>query len=277
MVQTFCDVVALTTGTTGAAFGTAVNLTLNDQAKYIAGIVVTGCDSVITTAEGSQVLLRMQSQSLSKPPQVFVTGPYISSGPGTNSSGQGMVQDVIKLGWQAGPMAILTFDAALSLTNTTGKALLVQVIYLNDVPNSDWWNAFPDILGASGSAYSTITQATTTRTAMTVITIPKWAKRIIGARVACHKSGAITAAQYQQFKVDMQFSQAGVQPMILVSNSEGSTLGTPVGTGEYNDWLPFLPLDIPLTGTGDCTVTPYISLTAAVTNGPQCTVELLWK
>ena len=225
MVQTFTDYVGIiTSGTTQNTYGTAVTLTLNDRAQFIIGMIVSACDTVYTTAQGAGTFLQVSSNSLNKPTQTFLTGPWTTFRPATNGSGQAMIQDIIRLGWACGPNAVLSFAAARTQTVTTGASVMVSVTYADGVPPSDFLQAFPDVLGANGAVSTFNGQLTVARTAMPVLTVPKWAKAIVGYRVTALKTGAITTGQSDQCIVDFQFSQAGVQPQIFPSNSLGATL-----------------------------------------------------
>lgn len=278
MVTTYTDFVpVITSGTTQNTYGTAVNLTLNDRAQFIIGMVVSGCDTIYTTAQGAGTLLQVSSNSLNKPTQTFLTGPWTTSGPATNGSGQGMIPDIIRLGWACGPNAVVTFAAARTQTVTTGASIMVSLIYSDGTPPSDFLTAFPDVLGANGGVSTFNGQLTVARTALPVIVVPKWARAVVGYRVTALKTGAITAGQSDQCIVDFQYSQAGVQPQIIPSNSIGATLGTPVGNGLYHDWIPFIPSYVPLTGTGDVNVTPYVTLMNAVSTGNGIAVSIIFR
>lgn len=280
----FSDEVTLTSGTTANVFGTAGKITLNAQSRRLLGIVNSGCDTVITTAEGSSVILDIISSSLSIADTRLNVGPYITSGPATNSSGQGHVQEVIPFDIPTKGNEVVTLQTALTATNTTGKSNMVQVLYADDTTSNptnggvapDWLREFPIPLPAKDGYVSNAIQATTTRTALTGITTPSWASAIIGIKCSQTKTGAITTAQYEQAVIELTATISGITPNKWVTNSDGSTLGTPVGTGIAHDSIPYLPCYIPLTGRSE-TVTPYINLVAAVTNGPEVAVSLLWR
>ena len=187
---TFTDFVpVITSGTTQNTYGTAVNLILNDRAQFIIGMVVSGCDTVYTTAQGAGTFLQVSSNSVNKPTQTFLTGPWTSSGPGTNGAGQAMIQDIIRLGWACGPNAVITFAAARTQTVTTGASIMVSLIYADGVPPSNF-TAFPDVLGANGAVSTFNGQLTVAKTALPVLTVPKWWRAIVGYRVTVLKTGS---------------------------------------------------------------------------------------
>jgi hypothetical protein len=255
----------------------SVTLTLNDRAQYIIALVLSSTTHTPTTAQGSALLIQVSSNSINKPAQTFLSGPYFTSAPATNESGFGMIQDIIPLGWAAGPNAVLSFQTAPTYTTTTALTTMVGVIYADGTPPADWMSKFPDVMGANGAVSTSARQLTVARTALPALTIPKWAKAVVGFRVVDLKEGAITASEELHAIVDFQFSQAGVQPQIIPSNSMSGTLGTPVGAGYYHDWIPAIPAWIPLSGTGDITVTPYVTLQTAVSTGNNISVEILYK
>jgi len=276
-MQTYTDEVYATSGTVALTYGTAVTLTLNDRAQFVVALVLSSTTRTPTTAQGSALLVQVSSNSLNKPAQTFLSGPYFTSAPVTNESGFGMIQDIIPLGWQAGPNAVLSFATAPTYTSTTAITTMVGVIYSDGTPPDDWMSKFPDAMGANGAVSTSARQLTVARTALPALTIPKWAKVVVGFRVVDLKEAAITANEEQQAIVDFQFSQAGVQPQIIPSNSISGSIGTPVGGAPSHDWMPTIPAWIPLSGTGDITVTPYVTLQHAVTTGNNVSVEVLYK
>ena len=72
---------------------------------------------------------------------------------------------------------------------------MVGVLYSDGVPPADWMSKFPDVMGANGSVATSARQLTVARTALPALTIPKWAKTVVGFRVVDLKEGAITASE----------------------------------------------------------------------------------
>lgn len=275
---TYVDLVTKTGGTAGLT-GTATNLNLNSKAKNLLALLVTGCDTVITTAEGSSGMVQIVSPSLGLADQRLLTGPYISSGPATNSSGQGMVVDIFPFESNPHPQGneLISFDAGTSGgTNTTGKAYLIAIMYCQDMPPPYWRNQFPLPMTMRGGYVAEATQTTTAATALAAISIPSWVTEMIATRAVDTKSAAITTAQYQQGYFNLLSTIPDVAPLKIITNSEGSSLGTPVGTGQYNDWNPFIPIYVRNPG-GTQTITPQINLTAAVTTGNMVSFGIYWR
>jgi hypothetical protein len=280
----FSDEATLTSGTTVDLFGTQLSITLLATSRRILGLINSGCDTVYTTAEGSNVILQIVSSSLSIADTRFGVGPYITSGPATNDSGQGHIQEIIPMDIPTKGNEVIKLATALTKTNTTGKSNMVQLLYADDIISNptnggvapDWLRSFPVVLPCKDGFETDLVQAATTRTAMTAISVPSWASAIIGGKFANLKSGAITTGQSEQSVIEITGTVPGITPNKWVTNSDGATLGTPVGNGLYHDSIPYVPMYIPLTGRTE-TITPYVNLVAAVTNGPAVSVSLLWR
>lgn len=273
---TYVDEVTLTGGTTKDNFGTAVTLNLNSKARWLIGLITSGGDTTITTAEGGATQLQVNSSSLGIANQTFLVGGYISSGPATNSSGQGGVAEILPFSWQCGGNEALAYSAAPTATKTAGQSVMVGTIYCDMLPPADWQGQFPLIVAVKGGFVVDATQTTTTRTALNAITIPTWARELVGIKAVTEKYGAITAGQYQQVVYEVTSTVPDITPMKIPSNTEGATLGTPVGTGQYNDRIDPIPVYYALPG-GTQTLTPYVNLVAAVTASNSVEFGTYWR
>ena len=278
-MTTFQDIVSTTSGTTALALGTAQNLTISKVGTRIQCIAlnVVGCDTVYTTAEGSNTILQVVSPSLQLADQRFSTGPYITSGPATNSSGQSMITDCIPVNWIAGGNEIVSFATALTATNTTGKLHNVGLMYSDDtLPPRDWLADYPNPALSRGGYVSAATQTTTTRTALTGITVPTWVQEFTGLKAVDTKTGAITTGQSELGIFDITASIPNIAPMKISTNALGATLGTPVGTGLWHDEVRMLPFWFKNLG-GSQTVTPNITLNNAVTTANTVSAGVYWR
>lgn len=119
-------------------------------------------------------------------------------------------------------------------------------------------------------------QLTTTATNLTAISIPSWVREIVSCRANDEKADAITGGQYEQGYFVVQSTIPDIAPMKIPTNSDGSTLGTPVGTGLYHDTLPWIPIYF-LNPGGTQTITPQINLVAAVTTGNDVAFGVGWR
>jgi hypothetical protein len=276
-MTTYIDEVTLTSGTAKDTFGTAVTFNLNSKAKRVLALIPSGCDTVYTAATGGfGAQLQVTSSSLSLADQRFLTGPYNSSGPATNSSGQGMVPDIISVDWPAAGNEAITLATAPSIALTTALSHMVGIMYCDILPPQDWLAQFPAALPCKGGYVVDAQQLTTTRTALTAINVPTWASEVTSAKGVNLKAAAITAGQSVQSFFEVTSTIPDVTPMKIVTNSEGATLGTPVGGSQYNDWMPSTPIYFQNPG-GTQTITPYVNLVAAVSTGNQVLFSVEWR
>lgn len=277
---TYCDFVNLSSGTTLETYGTTGTVTLSAEARYVLGIINVGADPTFTTAEGSASLIRLNSNSLGVTNSVYVSGPYTSSGPATNSSGQGMIQEIIPLDIEAKGNEVLTFDIATTATITTARLHTIAVLYSDsELPDQKWRDKFPDIVGNLGGDYRGVSQLTTTRTQIgtTGIEWPSWSSEIIGIKAGVLKTGAITAGEEVLGIVELQSTLKGTPPQYFPTNALGATLGVPVGTGLYHDSIPWIPISIKKKVLKTEIVTPFINLRTAVTTANRAWVSLAWR
>lgn len=258
--------------------GTAVTLTLNSKARKIHAIINVGSDPTYTTAEGGASVIRLNSTSIQGlANRDFLSGPVTTSGPATNSSGQGMIQDIIPLDLDVSGNEDIDVSAYPTTTLTTARLHEVGILYSDGSVPSDWLMKFPNPLPMKGADEVNASQLTTTETGLTAITVPSWAKALVAVRPIVHKTGAITAAEEVQgfFRLTSTIADFGVQE--FPTNALGATLGTPVGTGMYHDRIPpWIPIYIPTTGKNE-SVTPAINLRTAVTTANRVTFGLAWR
>jgi hypothetical protein len=280
---TYTDLVHVTGGTAGLS-GSPSTLTLSAQAAHLLAVIVSACDTVFTTAEsggGGQV--QIVSSSLGLADQRFLTGPYVSSGPATNSSGQGMVQDIIPFEEPAGLSGASLANTPISIdfgtagdSVTTGQSAMVAMMYCQDRPPAYWLGQFPLPTFARGGYQVEAEQLTTTATNLAAIQIPAWAREIISSRSVVLKADAITTAEYEQAYFVLNSTIPNIAPLKLPTNSEGAALGTPVGTGQYNDAIPQIPIYVSVP-QGNQTITPQVNLIHAVTTGNDVAFGVSWR
>ena len=273
----YSDEVTLTSGTTADAFGTAGTITLGNQARRLIALVHSACETVYITAEGGSSILQMVSKSLGVADTRWNVGPYIASGPATNAEGNPDVQEVIPLDIPCTGGEIVSFAAAPISTVSNARSHMVQLLYADSVmPPTDWLQRFPDVVPVKDGYETDAQQLTVTRTALTAITVPSWAREIVGVKVALTKTGAITAAQYDQMVVELTSTIPNITPKKWISDSTGATLGTPVGIGSSKPQIRHIPAWIPLSGRTE-TITPYVNLVSAVSTGNKVSVGIEWR
>lgn len=275
---TYIDEVTVTGGTSG--LGTASTFNLNAKARHLLALIVSAGDTVYTAAEGTAGgQVQIVSASLGLADQRFLTGPFNSSGPATNSSGQGMVPDVIPLEELIAPKGNEQISLAFGSsgdTITTGHSAMLAVMYCQDTPPDYWQRNFPEVLAARGGYQAEAEQLTTTATSLTAISIPSWVTELVASRSIIEKADAITAGQIGQNVMILLSTIPDVAPMKFISNTEGATLGTPVGTGQYEIFQPFVPFYMRSPG-GTQTVTPQANLVAAVSTGNDVAFGVSWR
>lgn len=276
---TYVQQLLLTGGTTGGSFGTAVTINLNAFGRHLLGIIYSAGDSVFTTAEspgGDE--LQYVSASLGVADQRFLVGPWNTSGPATNSSGQSMVQDIIGLEEILPPSGneAISFALAPNDTITTGHKAQIGLMYCQDYPPDYWRKQYPIEVSVRGGFQVEAEQLTTTATSLTAISIPTWVHEIVDCRSVVQKADAITTAEYEQGYFSVLSSIPNIAPLQIPTNTLGAALGTPVGTGMYDDWMPDIPIYFMNPG-GTQTITPQITLTNTVSTGNDVAFGVGWR
>ncbi len=276
---TYCKQTSITGGTTGGVFGTAVTNNLNAFGRHLLGIFYTSGDSVYTTAQSpGGNALQFQSASLGTTDQRFLTGPWNTSGPATNSSGQSMTQDIIPLEEILAPQGNeqFQFAEAPNGTITTGHSAIASLLYCQDYPPAYWRSQFPLPMAMRGGFQSESQVLTSAVVNLTALSIPSWVREIVACRSIVQKAGAITTGQYEQGYFTVLSTIPNVAPMEIPTNTQGATLGTPVGTGMYDDSMPWLPIYF-LNPGGTQTITPAASLAATVSTGNDMAFGVGWR
>jgi len=263
---------AISAGLTQMVYGTAVDVDLPSDARYLLGVEISGADPTYTTAEGGAGMVKLHSDSF-KGDIELLTGPITTSGPGTNGSGQAMTPDYVDLAVEdlSGGDAIKV-SATVTTTLTTARLYEVVLISSDVAPPKDWFAWANDGCGPfAWAAVQAGTQLTTTRTALTGIQMPGWIDAIRGVRAVMHKTGAITAGEEVMGTIEITSTKAKLGEQSFVTNALGATLGTPVGTGMYHDHIEWARCVIP-SGGAKQTITPYVNLRTAVTTANRVAV-----
>jgi hypothetical protein len=275
--------IAVSGGTTAGAYGTAVDLELDNYAKQLIALMVIGVDATVTAAEGSVSQLRVTSKDLGYADQVFPIGPIQTSGPATNHSGYSSILEIIPLDWPTTGKETLNIDIAPQGASTAAKLFEVAALWSDELgPPDDWIRRFPRPVPFRGGDMVGAQQLTTVRTALTAIKTPNWAKEIVAVKGQITKTGAITAGEECLGYFDLTTTLKGTAPQQYpVVFAQGATLGTPVGTGQQAIATPWIPTHIPL---GDAqgrvqqeTITPYINLRTAITTDARVSFAIAWR
>mgnify|MGYP001564247623 CR=1 FL=1 len=274
----YSDNASISAGTTADSFGTAVTVSLGDQARRLVGLIISGADPTYTTAEGGAARVRLNSDSIpGLANQDWISGPVTTSGPATNSSGQSCVQDVIPLDYDVKGNEDIDISIAPTTTLTTARLYEVAVQYTDGQVPADIIAAIgKGPIASKGSRTVDASQTTTTETALTAITVPSWAKEVVGCRAVAHKTGAITGGEEVGGFFRLTSTIAGIGVQEYPTNFLGATLGTPVGTGMNESQIPWLPMHIKTPGTNQ-TITPSINLRTAVTTANRVAFSMAWR
>lgn len=270
---------AISSGTTAESFGTSVNFDLDNNARKVVAILDIGVDPIYTTAEGAAGILRCNSSSLGLTNEEFLTGPYTSSGPGTNSSGQAQTINIIPIDWPVVGGETIAIDIAPTAAITTARLHETALLWNDDKEElpDDWMSKFPGIVQVGGGQVDAAQQLTVTRTALAALTIPSWVEEIVGMKAGMLKEGAITAGEEITGFFEFISSIPGLAPLNIPTGlGSGATLGTPVGTGLYFDKIPWVPIYIKGTGKQE-TITPFVTLRTAVTTGNNVFVQVAYR
>ena len=187
-----------------------------------------------------------------------------------------MVAEWILLNYATQGNEAITFTTAVTAAATTGTSNMIALMYYDNPPPGDWRRQFPLVVPALGGYIAAASQLTTTNTALTTINVPTWVNQFTASKALALKTGAITAAQYDQAYFNLTSSIPDITPMKVISNSLGSTLGTPVGTGMYHDRVDYCPLYFENTG-GAQTLIPNVNLINAVSTGNEVIFAIQWR
>ena len=275
---TYIDEATLTGGVTKDTFGTASTFYLNSKARRVIALLTSGCDTTITTAEGGSTQLQVNSSSLGLADQRFQVGPYNEgSATATNIANQVSGQETIPVDWPCGGGEAIAVAAAPTCTKTVGVSLMTGIMYCDVLPPTDWRSQFPLPVPVKGGFVVDASQATTTRTALTAVSIPTWAQEFVGVKATVLHSASLTAGQSNQVVFEVTSTLPDITPMKIPSNSSGPTLGTvTMFPGGGHDQVPIIPVYYKLPG-GTQTITPYVNLVAAVTASDSVNFAAYWR
>jgi len=267
---------AITGGVVASTFGTAVSTTLRTQAKGLLGLAIVGVDATVTAAEGKSSEVRINSKSLDMVNEVFLTGPYVTSAPATHESGHVCVPEIIPLDIPCKGGEQVSIDCAPAGASTAGIVYEAALIYYDTPPPMAWLQRFPKVMPFRGGDVKDAQQLTTTRTALTAITVPGSRSAIVGVKGAVTKTGAITAGEECIGYFELDSTIPNSTPQEVPGAATSATLGTPVGTGGHIGLFEYMPTYIPIGGK-DQTVTPYIHLRTAITTDARVVCGIAWR
>lgn len=265
-------------GTVAGTFGTAQTITLGADARRVIGFSSVGVDATYTTLEGSSQIMRINSSDLGLSNQDFLTGPIVGSGPGTNSFGQPGQVEILPFDAKAGGNENIALAFAPAGLSTVAKLFEASVIYADqEGAPMDWKQRYPFTVAFGGGQVSRTTVTATTRTNVGNVTIPAWAREIVGFKGMVVKSGALTTLEETLGFWEIATTIKGTDPQNWPSNTGfGAPLGTPVGSGQWLNMVPYTPLYIPMTGRNE-TVSPFFNLRTTSTAAVQLAFAIAYR
>lgn len=265
-------------GVVAGTFGTAQRITLGAEARRLIGFSIIGVDATYTTVEGSSQILRINSSDLGLSNQDFITGPILGSGPGTNSFGQPAQVEIIPFDAKAGGNENIDVSVAPAGLSTVAKLYEISAIYADqEGAPMDWKARYPLTVAFGGGQVSRGTQATVARTNVGNVIVPAWAREIVGFKGMIVKSGALTTLEESLGFWEIATTIKGTDPQNWPCNvAFGAPLGTPVGSGQWLNMVPYTPLYIPMTGKNE-TISPFINLRTALTAAAQVAFAIAYR
>lgn len=280
------DRVKCTLGVTAGTPGTAVSIAYGDDAVKTVALILNSAEHTPTTAEGHVGCMIAEANGWPWPLR-FIIPPIVNSGPATNQFGYTCLQDVIPVELAGSPNMLVKFKGFASSTATVAPVVECGVLYAGDGGVSKRFLDRLRLLSALDPVtwmdygYFTKGAATVANAENLIVTdpvagiqLPGEVKEITAGRFVFYKHGAITASEeitgFVRFKSDI--SKLG--PMDIPVNAISGTLGTPVGSGQWDNSIPWIPLDIENKSNGVRRLTPYAVTSIAVTANMGAAIAL---
>ena len=265
--------VSWTAGGTIGTPGPTGEIKLNDKGHHLVEAKATVSQSIQTTVETSQAMVRLKGDSLPADVDLLCRGVKGASDPGTNITPGALPAEKFPLDIPVSPDEIITISVAEMLGVGTGAIMAtVELVYANMRPGQAWLDRHAAQCGFNGSirwagAGVAVAAAATARTALTTINIPQFVSVIQDVLISHAVEGAETASQesYGNVEIDYGFSDAGVQEHAL-GMTRHPELGAAVDKA-HDCQCATSTVNVDITKAGTLTAKPYINLGAAVTGG----------
>lgn len=273
---------AASVGATANTFDNVGTVTLRSDARMVLGFWVEAAPVTYTAAEAISGQLRWSSSDLGIGQQIASCPPYQGGGPATNGMYTNHAAEFIPFVCPAKGKEQITIDFSTNLPDPTAAcSVVVAVIYdagkqssLGAESMKMWPDMAPIAKGATNTSQASIT--TVAETAMSAMTIPAWAKKIVGIKVI-DIPNLMTAGEERVGFVRFRSTIPDFEPMeIPFRIAYGAPLGTPVGTGANPSVVIPMAIDIPTTGNTE-TVTPYVVFNVAITTGDPVVATVYYQ
>lgn len=265
---------AAAVGATANTFDAIGTITLRSDANKLLGFWVEAAPVTYTAAEAISGQIRISSSDLGLGQQIATCPPYQGGGPATNGMYTNHPAEFLPCVCDAKGKEQIVVEFSSNLPDPTAAcSVVVAAMYdagkttsLGAESLKQWPYMAPISKGFTNQATAAVT--TVAETAMTAMTIPAWAKKIVGIKAGITPN-LMTAGEERVGFVRFRSTIPDFEPMeIPFATAFGAPLGTPVGSGANPQAVCPIAVDIPLTGNTE-TITPYAVLNVAVTTGDQ--------
>jgi hypothetical protein len=225
--------------------------------------------------------MRLSSSDLGVGQQTYSCPPYLGGGPATNLGFACYNSEFLPFVQEAKGKEVVDVAYSTNLPDPTAACSVVGALVYDagsGQAGSETFRVFPDMAPIARGAQNTSTATITTvaETAMTALTVPAWAKEIVGFKVVMMPN-LMTAAEevvgFARFRSTIPDFEPQEWPFRA---GIGAALGTPVGKGaELQMALPY-GTSFPMTGQSE-TITPAIVLNVAITTGHAAVATVYYR
>ena len=272
-MATYSKIVAGTgKGATAGTFDNVGDITLRSDARKTLGFWIEAAAETSTAAEGVTGAVRVSSSDLGVGQQIAMCPPYVGGAPVTNIDFRPQLSEFLPFLCDAKGKEKVTVDYSTNQPDpTAGCSVVAALVYdagkssaLGSEALKQWPAMTPICKG-----FQTVSKASVTlagETAMDPLTVPAWAKEIVGFKVAMMPD-LMTAGEevvgYCRFRSTLPDFEPQEWPFVAAMNAP---LGTPLGAGAGLQAAPPMGCSFPLSGQSE-TITPYVVLNATITTG----------
>jgi hypothetical protein len=268
----YSDVVSsAAVGATAGTFDAVGTITLRTDAKYLYGFWVTSVLATSTAAEACSGVIKINSSDLGIGDQTYSVGPYRGGAPGTNIDMTCSPAEFCPMFMPVSGKTQINVLFSTNLPDGTGAcSVVVGAVYEagNASPPADVMKRWPLMspIGKGAVNQSVAVVTTVAATAIGDVTIPGWAKEIIGFKHFMVPD-LITAGEeiggYVEYTSTIPDFGPQKWPFVFAINA---SLGTAVGAGASAQCVEAFAAYFPKSSQNE-TLTAKVYLTTAVTTG----------
>lgn len=278
----FSELVSASAVSAGASdtWGTVGTVTLRPKPGQLIGAWVNCAPNAATAAEAYLTQVRFSFGEL-KLKELLVTGPCVyGENVATNSTSPGAgAADLhpLAIPFQGNEKILIEATHHACGTPTPGMNIQAGLLYMQgERPPPQWWDAFPGLVGASGSDSEANAAVTADDTALTKIEIPSIAGHIIGYACAVGQDAAPRTAEDLVLGIDFGTSTfPDFSPQQFPFVWKIPNLGTATGSGVMIPKVTW-PTWFPLPGvSGD--ITPKTIVNTTMTDSHAVSVDVYYS